>query len=97
MGWRWPTATRLHEHTPWHVARQLLRRPAELSASIARQLEFQLGILSLGRHRIARQTGNESICPSAGSASQLRLPRLPRHPPVDAFEQHAQLRRADHF
>ena len=43
------------------VARQLFRGPAELGASITRQLEFQLGNLSLGHHRIARQIGNDLL------------------------------------
>ena len=43
------------------VARQLLRRPAELGALVARQPEFQLGDLGLRHHRIARQTGDDLL------------------------------------
>jgi hypothetical protein len=44
-----------------NVTRLLLRRPAELGAPVPRQLEFQLGDLGLGHHRIARQIGNHLL------------------------------------
>ena len=43
------------------VARQLLRRAAELGPPIAGQLEFQPGDLGLGSQRILRHRGNNAL------------------------------------
>ena len=43
------------------LARQLLRRAAELGPPVARQLELQLGDLGLRRHRVARHLGDDAL------------------------------------
>ena len=43
------------------LARQLLRRAAELGPPVARQLELQLGDLGLRRHRVARHLGDDPL------------------------------------
>ena len=43
------------------LARQLLRRTAELGPPVTRQLEAQLGDLRLGGHRILRHRGDDPL------------------------------------